>query len=102
MCEPYAGCFAKAVPAVRAAVPPNHEVVVGLSVAPWMARNRARNGLQAAGAVFDSPVGELLFHEPTTIAWLLGLTGRAKPRSPRKAIAFDNARCRVRRADEVH
>jgi hypothetical protein len=67
----------------------------------WMARNRARNGLQAAGAVFDSPAGELLFHEPTTIAWLLGLTGRAKPRTPRKA-AFDNSRPGVRRADEVH
>lgn len=51
----------------------------------WMARNRTRNGLQAAGAIFDSPAGALLFHEPTTLAWLLGLRGRAKPRSAGKA-----------------
>jgi hypothetical protein len=68
----------------------------------WMARNRTRNGLQAAGAIFDSPAGELLFHEPTTIAWLLGLTGRAKPRSCRKAIASESPRPRVRSADDLH
>jgi hypothetical protein len=51
----------------------------------WMARNRHRNGLTAAGAVFDSPAGELLWHEPAVIEWLLGLSGRAKPRAPRKA-----------------
>jgi hypothetical protein len=47
----------------------------------WAARNRTRNGLSEAGAVFESPCGELLFHEPSTIAWLLGLSGRAKPRA---------------------
>jgi hypothetical protein len=65
----------------------------------WMARNRFRNGLQAAGAIYNSPVGELLFHEPTTIAWLLGLTGRAKPRSAGRAMSSDRKRTRVRRAD---
>jgi hypothetical protein len=49
----------------------------------WAARNRVKNGLSAAGAVFESPVGELLFHEPTTLRWLLGLTGRGKPRRSR-------------------
>ena len=50
----------------------------------WAARNRARNGLKASGAVFESPVGELIWHEPSTISWLLGLSGRAKPRVLRR------------------
>jgi hypothetical protein len=49
----------------------------------WAARNRDKNGLAAAGAVFESPVGELLFHEPMVLRWLLGLTGRRKPRALR-------------------
>ena len=41
----------------------------------------------AAGApdVFDSPCGELLIHEPSFLAWFLGLSGRAKPRAARRA-----------------
>jgi hypothetical protein len=50
----------------------------------WAARQRDRNGLGNAGAVFESPAGELIFHEPSTIAWLLGLAGRSKPRAPRR------------------
>ena len=54
----------------------------------WMARNRDSNGLKAAGGVFESPLGgELLFHEPSVIAWLLGLIGRAKPRARRSRAA---------------
>ena len=53
----------------------------------WAARNRRKNGLQAANAVFESPAGELLFHEPATIAWLLGLVGRKKPRASRSRAA---------------
>jgi hypothetical protein len=50
----------------------------------WMARHRETNGLAEAGAVYKSRVGELLFHEPATISWLLNLSGRAKPRRVRK------------------
>jgi hypothetical protein len=66
----------------------------------WMARNRARNALKAAGAIYDSPAGELLFHEPTTIAWLLGLAGRAKPRSTRKAARRGRQWPEARRASD--
>ena len=41
------------------------------------------NGLTAA--VFDSPCGELLIHEPSFLAWFLGLSGRAMPRAGRRA-----------------
>lgn len=50
----------------------------------WALRNRKANGLSNAGAVFDSPCGELLIHEPKFIAWFLGLAGRGKPRALRK------------------
>ena len=53
----------------------------------WMARNRHTNGLLDARVIFESPVGELIFHEPATITWLLGLSGRAKPRRVRKQSA---------------
>ena len=46
----------------------------------WATRHRQKNGLSAAGAVFDSPCGELLIHEPAFLAWFLGLSNRAKPR----------------------
>ena len=51
----------------------------------WALRNRRKNGLTAALAVFDSPCGELLIHEPAFLAWLLGLAGRSKPRAARKS-----------------
>ncbi len=50
----------------------------------WALRNRRKNGLEAAGAVFESPCGELLVHEPAFLAWFLGLSGRAKPRASRR------------------
>lgn len=46
----------------------------------WAVRNRRTNGLIAAHAVYESPCGELVIHEPSFIAWFLGLSGRAKPR----------------------
>lgn len=60
----------------------------------WALRNRATNGLQAAHAVYESPCGELLIHEPPFLAWLLGLAGRAKPRAlrrPRRALTATRA-----------
>jgi hypothetical protein len=50
----------------------------------WAARNRKFNGLEKARAVYESPTGELLFWEPAVLAWLLGLSGRSKPRAARK------------------
>ena len=50
----------------------------------WALRNRRRNGLASIGAVYDSPCGELLVHEPAFLAWLLGLAGRSKPRALRR------------------
>jgi hypothetical protein len=84
---------------VESALPPSSEVypwrqLVGrhpnLLSEPrvqWALRNRRRNGLQAAHAVFDSPCGELLIHEPAFLTWFLGLAGRAKPRSTRRSAA---------------
>ena len=48
----------------------------------WTLRCRAVNGLTVA--VFDSPCGEVLIHEPSFLAWFLGLSGRAKPRAGRR------------------
>lgn len=48
----------------------------------WALRRRTINGL--SDAVFDSPCGELLIHEPAFLAWFLGLKGRAKPRTARR------------------
>lgn len=44
----------------------------------WALRHRATNGLVECGAVFEGRGGQLIFHEPTMINWLLGLTGRTK------------------------
>jgi hypothetical protein len=51
----------------------------------WAVRNRKTNGLEAAGGVFESPTGQHLLHEPTVLRWLLGLSGRSKPRAPRES-----------------
>jgi hypothetical protein len=53
----------------------------------WAARNRHRNGLASCGAVFESPCGALIFHEPTFLRWLLGLSGKKKPRASRNRAA---------------
>lgn len=50
----------------------------------WALRQRAHNGLADSGAVFDSPCGGLLIHEPPFLVWFLGLSGRAKPRAQRR------------------
>lgn len=60
-----------------------HPHLLSVNRVTWALRCRAANGLSAA--VFDSPCGELLIHEPSFLAWLLGLTGRAKPRAGRRA-----------------
>jgi hypothetical protein len=46
----------------------------------WATRHRRVNGLSAAGAIFESPCGGLLIHEPAFLAWFLGLSRSAKPR----------------------
>jgi hypothetical protein len=60
-----------------------HPHLLSVNRVTWALRCRAENGLLTA--VFDSPCGELLIHEPSFLAWLLGLTGRAKPRAGRRA-----------------
>jgi hypothetical protein len=73
-----------------------HPHLLSANRVAWALRRRALNGL--AGAVFDSPCGELLIHEPSFVAWLLGLGGRAKPRGTRRgrrplsALTGDRAR----------
>ena len=59
-----------------------HPHLLSLNRVVWALRCRAVNGLSAA--VFDSPCGELLIHEPAFLAWFLGLSGRAKPRAGRR------------------
>lgn len=77
--------------AAPASVPPTKELVTKAQLVAkhphllsanrvtWALRCRAVNGLSAA--VFDSPCGQLLIHEPAFLAWFLGLSGRAKPRA---------------------
>jgi uncharacterized membrane protein len=60
-----------------------HPHLLSVNRVTWALRYRAANGL--AAAVFDSPCGELLIHEPSFLAWFLGLSGRAKPRVGRRA-----------------
>lgn len=56
-----------------------HPHLLSVNRVTWALRCRAANGLSTA--VFDSPCGELLIHEPSFLAWFLGLGGRAKPRA---------------------
>jgi hypothetical protein len=60
-----------------------HPHILNYNRIVWAVRHRHKNGLNTVGAVFDSPCGELLIHEPAFLAWFLGLTGRGKPRRPR-------------------
>ncbi len=60
-----------------------HPHLLNINRVTWALRCRATNGLSAA--VFDSPCGELLIHEPSFLVWFLGLSGRAKPRAGRRA-----------------
>jgi hypothetical protein len=59
-----------------------HRHLLSVNRVAWALRCRAVNGL--SDAIFDSPCGELLIHEPSFLAWFLGLTGRAKPRAGRR------------------
>jgi len=59
-----------------------HPHLLSVNRVTWALRCRATNGLSAA--VFDSPCGELLIHEPSFLAWFLGLGGRDKPRAGRR------------------
>jgi hypothetical protein len=59
-----------------------HPHLLSVNRVTWALRCRAVNGLSAA--VFDSPCGELVIHEPSFLAWFLGLSGRAKPRAGRR------------------
>ena len=59
-----------------------HSHLLSVNRVTWALRWRAVNGL--SGAVFESPCGELLIHEPAFLAWFLGLSGRAKPRVARR------------------
>jgi len=59
-----------------------HPHLLSVNRVAWALRCRAVNGL--SDAVFDSPCGELLIHEPSFLAWFLGLSGRAKPRGGRR------------------
>lgn len=68
-----------------------HPNILSVNRLAWAVRNRRRNGLGAAGAVYETPVGELLLHEPRVLAWLLGLDGRRKPRRQRAAAAHASA-----------
>ena len=58
-----------------------HPHLLSVNRVTWALRCRTVNGL--SDAVFDSPCGELLIHEPSFLAWFLGLGGRAKPRTGR-------------------
>ena len=59
-----------------------HPHLLSVNRVAWALRCRAVNGL--SDAIFDSPCGELLIHEPSFLAWFLGLSGRAKPRAGRR------------------
>ena len=69
----------------RAQLVERHKHLLSQHRLAWALRHRRKNGLNAASAVFDSPCGELVIHEPAFLAWFLGLAGRAKPRRCRAA-----------------
>jgi hypothetical protein len=59
-----------------------HPHLLNVNRLVWALRRRKTNGLLCA--VFDSPCGELLIHEPVFLSWFLGLRGRTKPRAARR------------------
>ena len=59
-----------------------HSHLLSANRVAWALRRRTVNGL--SDAVFESPCAELLIHEPSFLAWFLGLSGRGKPRAGRK------------------
>jgi hypothetical protein len=76
MMPPTAELFTKSQLAAR------HPHLLSANRLVWALRRRAVNGLSSA--VFESPCGELLVHEPAFLTWFLGLGGRAKPRVARR------------------
>lgn len=62
-----------------------HPNILSVNRLAWAVRRRDHNGLAAVGGVYETPVGEFLLHEPTVLAWLLGLAGRSKPRAARRS-----------------
>jgi hypothetical protein len=68
-----------------------HPHILNYNRIVWAVRHRRKNGLGTVAAVYDSPCGELLVHEPAFLAWFLGLTGRGKPRTPRRRAAAVHA-----------
>lgn len=66
----------------KAQLAARHSHLLSTNRLVWALRHRKMNGL--SGAVFESPCGELLIHEPAFLAWFLGLKGRAKPRATRR------------------
>jgi hypothetical protein len=61
-----------------------HPSILNISRVKWAVRNRDKNGLAHAEAVFETKGNELYIHEPTFLRWFLGLSGRAKPRAARR------------------
>jgi hypothetical protein len=57
-----------------------HPHILNYHRVSWALRKREANGLTKSHAVFESPCGTLLVHEPTFLAWFVGLSNRAKPR----------------------
>ncbi|MGO8977217.1 MAG: hypothetical protein ACLQNV_27295 [Steroidobacteraceae bacterium] len=68
----------------QAALVERHPTILFRARVQWALRNRFKNGLADAGAVFESKGGEVLIHEPAFLRWFLGLSGRSKPRAPRR------------------
>jgi hypothetical protein len=62
---------------------PRHPHLFNKHRVDWAIRNRETNGLTQVRAIYKSPCGEFLIHEPKFIEWFLGLSGRAKPRRER-------------------
>jgi len=77
------------------AIPPSHELFTIPALAArhpnfltdskvrWAVRQRAKNGLLES--VFETRSRQNLIHEPGFLQWFLGLTGRSKPRAPRRS-----------------
>ena len=77
----------------KAQLAARHPHLLSINRVTWALRRRATNGLSAA--VFDSPCGELLIHEPSFLAWFLGLGGRAKPRAGHRTGRRPSGQARV-------
>ena len=82
--------------AKRALVERHPNLLKATSVA-WALRNRAKNGLETADAVFEAQSGELLLYEHAFLHWYLGLAGRRKSRAAR-----DRARSARRNRTPLH